>query len=263
MSPFITLMIYPLEAVSILLLGIMVIAWIVSIFQKNAGIVDLAWGISIGLVAFIAFLMGDGALIRRALFLGLVLLWAARLTCYLFLRYDEEKEDKRYARMRLKFGDQANLRFLLVFLFQGFLILLLTLFFFPINFNVNTDLSVFEWIGTVIVLVSLFGETIADWQLYQFKKNKENRGKVLDSGLWGWSRHPNYFFEWTVWVGFAIFALGSPFGWLALLSASLMFYLLWGLSGIPLAELEMLEDRPSEYQRYQQQVSSFFPWPKR
>lgn len=263
MSPFLTLMIYPLEAVSVLLLGIMVVTWIISIFQKNAGIVDLAWGISIGLVAFIAFLMGDGDLVRRALFLALVLLWATRLTAYLFIRYDEEKEDKRYARMRLKFGDQANLRFLLVFLFQGVLILLLTLFFFPINFNVTPNLSVFEWIGTCVVLIALFGETVADIQLYQFKKKKENKGKVLDSGLWGWSRHPNYFFEWTVWVGFAIFALGSPFGWLALLSVSLLFYLLWGLSGIPLAEQEMLQDRTDAYQRYQQQVSSFFPWPKR
>ncbi len=263
MSPFLTLMIYPLEAVSILLLGIMVITWILSIFQKNAGIVDLAWGICIGLVAFIAFLMGDGDLARRSLLLALVLIWATRLTIHLFLRYDEEKEDKRYYRMRLQFGDQANLRFLGVFLFQGLLILVLTLFFFPISFNVNPSLSIFEWVGTMIVLLAILGETVADWQLASFKAKKENKGKILDTWLWSWSRHPNYFFEWVVWVGLAIFALGSPFGWLGLISAALMLYLLWGLSGVPMAEKEMLQDRSEEYRRYQQTVSPFFPWPKR
>jgi len=225
MSPFFTLMIYPLEIVSILLLGLMVITWLLFIFQKNASLIDIACGMAIGIVAFLAFLVGDGDSTRRFLFLSLVLLWTAHLTFRRYSKYDEKLESLFYQQMRKNFGDQANIKFLFVFLFRGLLTLCCTLFFFPICFNVNPTLSLAEWVGTFTILATLLGETAIGLNLIRFK-----------SPL---AQYP-HFFEWCVWVGFAIFALGSPYGWFGLLSSILMFYLL-----------------------YQQTPSQFFPWPKR
>ncbi len=240
----------------------MVITWLIALLKQNAGVVDIAWGVSIGLVALIAFLMGDGDFTRRLMLLLIVVLWAFRISIYLFFRFLKQGEDKRYARMRQEWGDKADIRFLFVFLLQALLILILTLPFFAVSFNVMPRISGLEWFGAIVALLGIAGETMADWQLKNFKAKRENRGKVLQTGLWGLSRHPNYFFEWIFWVGIALFALASPFGWLGILSALIMFYLLTNLSGIPWTEKEMADDRQEDYLRYQQEVNSFFPWPR-
>lgn len=263
MTAFLSLLAYPLLTTVILLLGIMVITWIIALLKQNAGVVDIAWGVSIGLVAVIAFLMGDGDFSRRFILLGIVILWALRLSIHLFFRFQKQEEDRRYARMRKEWGDKADIRFLFVFLLQGLLILILTLPFFAVSFNVMPRISGLEWFGAIVALLGIAGETAADWQLKTFKAKRENRAKVLSAGLWGLSRHPNYFFEWIFWVGLAFFAFSSPFGWLGIFSALIMFYLLTNLSGIPWTEKELIGDRQEEYLRYQQEVNSFFPWPKR
>ena len=116
---------------------------------------------------------------------------------------------------------------------------------------------------TFLFIFALIGETIADEQLQSFKREPANKGKTCDTGLWYYSRHPNYFFEWLVWVGLFIYALGSPNGWIAFVSPLLMFYLMMYVSGVPLAEEQALLSRGQAYKDYQQTTSVFFPLPKR
>ena len=115
----------------------------------------------------------------------------------------------------------------------------------------------------MVFIIALAGETVADEQLHAFKRNVMNKGKTCDVGLWRYSRHPNYFFEWLVWVGFFVYALDSPMGWVAVISPMIMFYLLMYVSGVPLAEAQSLQARGEEYSRYQQTTSMFVPWFKR
>ena len=117
-----------------------------------------------------------------------------------------------------------------------------------------------EKIGAGIWLVSILCEAIADLQLSAFKKNPENKGKTCREGLWKYSRHPNYFFEWMMWIGYAVFALGSPWGWLGLLSPALVLYFLFGSTGIPATEAQALRTRGNAYREYQRATSSFVPW---
>ena len=120
-----------------------------------------------------------------------------------------------------------------------------------------------EWAGAVVWAIGLIGEAAADAQLARFKANPANRGRTCRDGLWRYSRHPNYFFEWTIWVGFFIVALGSPFGWATLVAPSLMLYILLYVTGIPAAEAASLRSRGDEFREYQRTTSAFVPWPPR
>ena len=126
--------------------------------------------------------------------------------------------------------------------------------------DIKAPLGLLEKIGAGIWLVSMLGEAIADQQLHNFKKNPANAGKTCRAGLWRYSRHPNYFFEWMIWVGYAVFALGSPWGWIGLISPALILYFLLGATGIPATEAQALRSRGDEYREYQRTTSSFVPW---
>lgn len=119
--------------------------------------------------------------------------------------------------------------------------------------------STFEIFGLLIWMGGLVGEALADWQLDQFKKNQPS-DQVCDQGLWKYSRHPNYFFEWVIWVGYGLMAISAPYGWLGLISPILMLMLLVKVSGIPLAEAQALKTKGDAYRDYQARTSSFFPW---
>jgi steroid 5-alpha reductase family enzyme len=109
-------------------------------------------------------------------------------------------------------------------------------------------------------LIGMVGEAIADWQLEKFKKDPANKGKTCTAGLWNYSRHPNYFFEWLMWIGCATIALASPWGWLGLLSPALILYFLLGATGIPATEAQALRSRGDEYRAYQRSTNAFVPW---
>ena len=117
---------------------------------------------------------------------------------------------------------------------------------------------VIEFLGVLIFAVALVGETLSDEQLIAFKSNVANKGKTCNIGLWRYSRHPNYFFEWLVWVGFFVYALGSPWGWVAIVSPAIMYYLLMHVSGVPMAEEQSLLSRKEEYKSIRQQLVFFF-----
>jgi steroid 5-alpha reductase family enzyme len=120
-----------------------------------------------------------------------------------------------------------------------------------------------EWTALGLWLIGIAGESVADYQLKQFKADPANKGKTCDAGLWNYSRHPNYFFEWLIWVSYFVFALGSPFGWVSLIAPLLMIYFLLKVTGIPATEEQALKTKGEAYRRYQQTTSAFIPWFKK
>ncbi|RZL57803.1 MAG: DUF1295 domain-containing protein, partial [Pedobacter sp.] len=135
--------------------------------------------------------------------------------------------------------------------------------FFIITANPSKQIAVWEFVGIGIWIIAFFGEMIADKQLAAFKKDPNNMGKVCDTGLWNYSRHPNYFFEWLTWIAYFIFALASPWGLLAIISPAIIFYLLMNVTGVPNNEEQNLRSKPIAYKKYQQTTSAFFPWWKK
>ena len=140
---------------------------------------------------------------------------------------------------------------------------LLAIPFIIITANQNPELSVWEYAGIAIWVCAYIGEMIADRQLAAFKKDPKNKGKVCNSGLWYYSRHPNYFFEWLTWMSYFVFALASPYGFIAIISPLIILYLLLKVTGIPNNEEQNLRSKPVAYKSYQQTTSPFFPLPKR
>jgi steroid 5-alpha reductase family enzyme len=178
----------------------------------------------------------------------------------LFARVLGHPEEGRYVQLRAEWKTHLPLRFFFFFEFQALLDLVLSLPFLIACLDTRAPLGILEKVGAAIWLVGIAGEAVADAQLDGFKKNPGNKGKTCRVGLWNYSRHPNYFFEWTIWVGYAMFALGSPWGWLGLLSPALILYFLLGLTGIPATEAQALRSRGDEYRQYQRTTSAFVPW---
>jgi len=235
--------------------------WIIHLFLKNAAIVDIGWGLGFILLCVVYILNGRGFNVRNTICLGMVLLWGVRIILYLLKRFSAAKEeDKRYKKIRQDFGKMAWLKFLYIFESQATLEIIIGTPLMVVSFNPNPGLSYMAISGIVIFIIALVGETVSDEQLHAFKSNVMNKGKTCDVGLWRYSRHPNYFFEWLVWVGFFVYALDSPMGWVAVISPMIMFYLLMYVSGVPLAEAQSLQARGEEYRRYQQTTSMFVPW---
>jgi len=129
--------------------------------------------------------------------------------------------------------------------------------------NASPRISPFEWVGFILWAISVNGERVADSQLSNFKKNPANKGKVCSEGLWNYSRHPNYFFQWLMWMSYFIFALGSPYGYLAIISPAIILYLLLKVTGIPLTEEQSIRSKGDAFREYQKTTSAFIPWFKK
>jgi steroid 5-alpha reductase family enzyme len=186
--------------------------------------------------------------------------WGIRLAAHLITRIAGAPEDGRYAEMRREWGPRVQKRFFIFFQVQALACLVLSVPFLIPALNEATRLHPAEYAGLTLWLIGMLGESIADRQLLRYKSDPSNRGKVCDAGLWRYSRHPNYFFEWVIWIGFAVFALGSPYGFLALTAPALMLYFLLRVTGIPPTEAQALRTKGAAYRRYQQTTSAFFPW---
>ena len=243
------------------LLLIMFAMWLISLRISNAGIVDVGWALGLVLLALWYAWEGPGFSARRWILAGMVAFWGLRLAVHLLQRISREPEDGRYQQLRRDWhGKNVNLRFLFFFEAQALLDILLSLPMLVAALNPAAHINELEYLGMVLWLCAVIGESIADAQLAAFKRNVENRGKVCRNGLWNYSRHPNYFFEWFVWVAWALYALASPWGWLAIGCPGLMFYFLFRVTGIPATEAQALRSRGKEYARYQQTTSAFVPW---
>jgi len=241
-------------------IGLMVFLWAWSLRLKNAGMVDIGWTAGLMIMALACQAASPAWWPRSALAAAMVLIWGSRLLLHLGPRVIGRPEDPRYVRMRARRGKQADTFFLGLFLGEGLLAVLLALPLFIVRLNGRPQLSAWEWAGLGLWLIALCGESIADAQLRRFKANTENRGRTCRDGLWKYSRHPNYFFEWWIWVALAIFALDSRWGWTAAICPALMLYFLLRVSGIPLAEEQAIQSRGDEYREYQRTTSAFVPW---
>ncbi len=229
-------------------------------FEKKAAISEVAWAFTFVAMSVATFSLSDAYYLRKIFFILLALLWSGRLTGYLFLRYMKSAEDSRYMALRERFGT-----ILWLFLVQAILAPVLSWPLILIASNSSHTISALEWSGIVMIALAAALEAHVDWQLYRFRSLPSNEGKVCKQGFWAYSRHPNYFFEWIVWVGFFLFALDAPLGFSGIIAPIIMWYVLIELSGIPYAEKASLQDRGEEYIKYQQETGAFFPrlWKKK
>jgi steroid 5-alpha reductase family enzyme len=254
-------------ALSLLLPGAAIVAvmmfllWLIHLAIRNAAIVDVGWASGLGLLAAFYAYAGPGYTSRRYAIAAMACLWSLRLATYLlFARVIGHREEGRYVQLRKDWQTHLALRFFFFFQFQALLDLVLSLPFLLACLDTRAPLGVLEKLGATIWLIGMMGEVTADAQLDSFKKNPANKGKLCRTGLWNYSRHPNYFFEWIIWVGYAVFALASPWGWLGLMAPALILYFLLGLTGIPATEAQAVRSRGDRYRRYQRTTSAFVPW---
>ena len=242
----------------------MCVTWLISMRINNAGIVDVSWALGLVVLAAWYASIGPGFPARKWTLAAMVALWGLRLATHLVWRVAREPEDGRYQQMRRDWrGTNVNFRFFFFFEAQALLDILLSVPILIAVMNPAPELNLLEYVGIALWLLAVIGESIADAQLAAFKRNPANRGHVCQRGLWKYSRHPNYFFEWFVWVAWAVYALASPFGWLALICPMLMLVFLFRVTGIPATEAQALRSRGQEYARYQQTTNAFIPWFKK
>lgn len=241
--------------------------WLLGRSTRNYGVVDVGWTYLVAALAACFAVIGPGATSRRLLIGSLFLCWGLRLGSYLLWdRVLGRPEDGRYATLRQSWGTgpggaaTADRRFFWFFQAQA-----LAAVFFAVpallpSLNADPDLSGLEVAAAALWLVAVAGESAADWQLTRFKRTPGTRGRTCRSGLWRYSRHPNYFFEWLVWVAYALFAVASPGGWVAIICPAVMLYLLFRVTGIPATEAQALQSRGHDYRDYQATTSAFVPW---
>jgi len=246
---------------AVIVAGMMLVLWIVHLLIRNAAIVDVGWAAGLGILALFYAVAGPGYSARKWAMASMAGFWGLRLAAYLlFARVIGHPEEGRYVQLRKEWKTNLALRFLFFFEFQALLDVVLSLPFLLVCMNPHAPLGVVEKTGAGVWLIGILGEAFADQQLNNFKKNLANKGKTFRGGLWKYSRHPNYFFEWVMWVGYAVFALGSPWGWLGLISPAMILYFLMGVTGIPATEAQALRSRGNEYRDYQRTTSPFVPW---
>lgn len=234
--------------------------WLFHLAMKNASIVDVGWAASLGILAIVYALRAPGSPIRSWTIAAMAALWAFRLAMHLLLRIVGKPEEGRYVQLRREWKTNLGLKFLAFFEFQALLAVALAIPFLLPTLNAASGITALEIAAVVVFVIAIVGESIADAQLSRFKSDPANNGRICRAGLWNYSRHPNYFFEWLIWVSFALFALSSPWGWLGLVSPILILYFLFKVTGIPATEAQALRSRGDEYRRYQETTSAFFPW---
>lgn len=239
----------------------MAVLWLIGMKIKNAALVDVGWGMGLVINTWIYTAMGDGYLPRKALILGMVTIWGFRLSAHLLKdRIIGQPEEGRYQELRRKWQDNIPFKFFFFYQFQGLLDVVLAIPFLLICFNPQPGIQGIEWLGYLLWCLAVSGESVADAQLKKFKANPANKGKVCRIGLWNYSRHPNYFFEWLNWCAYALIAMVAPWGWLGLISPILILYFLLKITGIPATEEQSIRSKGDQYRDYQKTTSPFIPW---
>ncbi len=240
-------------------------AWfVIALIRKDNSLADIAWGLGFVLVAALTFFFRRTSLFLPVLVTSLVVIWGLRLSSHIFLRNRNKGEDPRYAAWRAKWGRSFLWRsYLQVFLLQGLFLLIISM---PVIL-VNT----YRWvsppghhgrgvwsIGLVVWIAGFLFEAVGDAQLARFKKDPANKGRIMDKGLWRYTRHPNYFGESLMWWGIFLIALEVPYGWTTMASPLLITFLLVKVSGVPMLE-KRYRGRP-DFEAYARRTSVFIPW---
>ena len=240
--------------------GIMLALWGVSRRLRDVSIVDIYWGPGFAVIALVAWWLNDAVAARALLVPALTTVWGLRLGVYLWWRNRGKDEDPRYAAMRRGYGDRFPLVSLyLVFGLQAALMWIVSMPLQAVQFAPAAPFGVLDVLGIVLFCVGLAFESIGDSQLARFKANPNNAGAVMDRGLWAWTRHPNYFGDFTVWWGLACFAF-SVGAWWTIIGPLAMSVLLMRVSGVALLEQSLRKTKP-RYAEYVARTPAFFPWP--
>lgn len=239
------------------------LAWVRQLRSGNAGIVDVLWSASLGLFAGLYAVSGEGWVPRRVLVALLAGVWSVRLTLHLARRVRSESEDGRYAILRERWGEHFQARMIWFFQAQAVLAWLLSLTFLALCVAEPAGWRVWDALGVLLWIVSIVGESIADRQLRRWRADPANKGRTCRSGLWRYSRHPNYFFEWLHWLVYPVLGVGLPLGATLWLAPALMLVLVSKVTGIPPTEEQALRSRGDDYRDYQRATNAFFPGPAR
>ncbi len=244
--------------------ALMLAVWGVSVLRKDASLVDIFWGFGFVLVAWVAFALGEGDDSRKLLIAILASVWGLRLTLHIGRRNLGKGEDYRYRAMRRAHPDNFGRWTLLhVFGLQGMLMYAVSL---PLQMAAvkggPEGLQIVDYVGLGLWLIGFGFEALGDFQLNRFKADAANQGKVMDRGLWRYTRHPNYFGDSVVWWGHFLIAAAHPVMVWTVVSPLIMTFLLTRVSGVPLLERSMARRKPG-YTEYMERTSGFFPLPPR
>jgi steroid 5-alpha reductase family enzyme len=257
-----------LICVAVALSAGMTLAWLVWRSTRNSGWVDTVWTFSVGAVGVLAAIIpatgtaANGT--RRIMVAAFAAAWALRLGLHIATRTRGITDDPRYAKLLQGWGADASQQMFMLLQKQALVSIPLGLAMVLAASNPEPALRLQDWLAVLVMAIAVLGEATADRQLRRFAANPANRGKVCDVGLWRWSRHPNYFFEWFGWLAYPLLAIGAwPWGWFALAAPACMYWLLVRVSGIPPLEEHMLATRGDAYAAYQARTSAFFPRPPR
>jgi len=248
-----------LHATAAAILIYMLLWFIVSLVLKRNDVADVAWGGGFIMAAF-ASLAAHGEMTPRAVLVAsLVIIWGLRLALHIGLRNRGKSEDARYRKWREEWGRHVALRsFFQIYILQGFLLLVISIPVIRVITAPDAPLTFLDLLGAAVWLIGFLFEAIADLQLLRFKKDPAHRGKVIMTGLWRYSRHPNYFGEVTLWWGIYIIALALPNGWMTIIGPITITILILGVSGIPM--LEKKYEGNAAFDEYKHRTSAFFPW---
>ncbi|OJU09670.1 MAG: hypothetical protein BGN86_01755 [Caulobacterales bacterium 68-7] len=261
-------MIALLACALVFMLAVMVAGWLTVRGSGNGGWVDVFWTFGSGITGAAVALWpvpGEHAELRQLLVAALVAIWSLRLGLYIVWRVTHHEEDQRYVRLKHEWGEAFYRKLLPFMLMQAPATVILAASIRGAAARPSDDLRSTDILGLCILAVAIAGEALADRQMREFKRDPANKGQVADTGLWSWSRHPNYFFEWFGWLAYPIIAIdlagGYPAGWLGLLAPAVMYIVLTRLTGVPALEAHMLRSKGEAYADYQRRTPAFFPRP--
>ncbi len=261
-----------LVAIAVALSAVMSLGWVIEQRSGNSGWIDTVWTFGLGIVGVAAALFPlatdmPGAAPRRILAAVAVTAWALRLGVHIAQRTAGIADDPRYAELRKNYGAQASWQMWLLVQKQALVSIPFALAIFLAAHNPAPALRPQDCLAIAVFAVAIVGEALADAQLRRFRRMSSERGSICDVGLWSWSRHPNYFFQWFGWLGYPLIAIDPAghygWGWLALLAPAGMYWLLVYVSGIPPLERHMLNTRGAKFRDYAARTNAFFPWPPR
>lgn len=257
-------------AAALVMTLVMTAAWVVQRRTGQGGWADAFWSLGLGATGVLVALFpleGSPPTSRQHLAALLIGAWGLRLGLHIAARAAAEPEDARYARLRQDWGPRFQSRMFAFLMLQAAAAAFLALSVLVAARKPAAGLSPQDGLAVLVFIVALIGEGWADRQLAAFKSDPAHRGRICDTGLWAWSRHPNYFFEWLGWCAWPLFAIdlggGWPWGWLALSGPAYMYWLLTRVSGVPLLEAHMRRSRPEAFAVYAERTSAFFPRPPR
>ncbi|MET0171470.1 MAG: DUF1295 domain-containing protein [Agrobacterium vaccinii] len=240
-------------------------AWAVQRTTGASGWIDTIWSFAVGIGGMIAILFADGSFERRVAAFVIIAIWSIRLGSHIGSRTKGGGEDPRYAKLVEEWGASASSKLFFFLQIQALAAFILVLAVYVAASNTAPFPTALDIVALIISLVALGGEAVSDRQLAHFRKTPEAKTEVCETGLWRYSRHPNYFFEWMGWCAWPLLAITgpSPWSWAAFLAPMLMYWLLVHASGIPPLEEHMLRSRGDKFRALQKRVNAFFPGPRK